>query len=47
MGYKAKVIVIDIPSGLGCDLGKPLGIAIKASQTIVGLNHDFVEDFTI
>ena len=48
-GCKAKVIAIDIPSWLDCDLGKPWGIALKASRTIaiIGLNHDFVEDFTI
>lgn len=49
MGCKTKVIAIDIPSWLDCDLGKPWGIALKASRTIaiIGLNHDFVEDFTI
>ena len=49
MGSKAKVIAIDIPSWLDSDLGKPWGIALKASRTIaiIGLNHDFVEDFTI
>lgn len=30
----APVIAVDIPSGLGADSGRPLGIAIKAHKTI-------------
>lgn len=30
----APVVSIDIPSGLSADTGKPLGIAVRASQTI-------------
>jgi NAD(P)H-hydrate repair Nnr-like enzyme with NAD(P)H-hydrate epimerase domain len=49
MGCNARVIAIDIPSRLDCDLGKPLGIAIKASHTItiIGLKQGFVEDSTL
>ncbi len=31
---KKKILAVDIPSGLDCDLGKPLGIAVKAQQTL-------------
>jgi len=49
MGYKTKVIAIDILSGLDCDLGKPRGITVKASHTItiIELKLGFVEDSTI
>lgn len=30
----AEIIAVDIPSGLDCDTGKPLGIAVKAKSTI-------------
>ncbi len=29
----AKIVAIDIPSGLDCDTGEPLGIAVKAQYT--------------
>lgn len=40
----ANIIAIDIPSGLDCDTGKPLGIAIKATYTltIAGLKKGFI-----
>ncbi len=31
---KAPVIAVDCPSGLNCDTGKPLGIALKAYKTV-------------
>ena len=31
---KIPVLSVDIPSGLDCDTGKPLGIAIKAEYTV-------------
>ena len=31
---KTTVLAIDIPSGLDCDSGKPLGCAIKATHTV-------------
>ncbi len=31
---KCPVLAVDIPSGLDCDTGQPLGIAIKASRTV-------------
>ncbi|MHB1947479.1 MAG: NAD(P)H-hydrate epimerase [Gammaproteobacteria bacterium] len=39
----AKILSIDIPSGLDCDTGKPFGIAIKAQHTatIVALKKGF------
>ena len=42
----AKIISIDIPSGLDCDTGQPLGIAVKADLTItfVGFKHGFMQD---
>ena len=30
----SQILAIDIPSGLDCDTGKPLGIAIKANHTL-------------
>ncbi|MCH9757079.1 MAG: NAD(P)H-hydrate epimerase [Gammaproteobacteria bacterium] len=38
-----KVLSIDIPSGLDCDTGKPLGVAIKAHVTVsmVGFKKGF------
>jgi NAD(P)H-hydrate epimerase len=30
----AKVLVVDIPSGLDCDTGKPLGPAVRADHTV-------------
>ena len=30
----AKTLAVDIPSGLDCDTGVPLGAAIKADQTV-------------
>ena len=40
----AKVVAIDIPSGLDCDTGQPLGTAARASLTItfVGLKQGFL-----
>tara|TARA_R110000868_G_C10674978_1_gene746973 strand:+ start:194 stop:784 length:591 start_codon:yes stop_codon:yes gene_type:complete len=29
-----KILAIDIPSGLDCDTGEPLGVAIKATVTV-------------
>ena len=31
---KAKILSVDIPSGLDCDTGEPLGIAINAAHTV-------------
>ena len=31
---KAKILSVDIPSGLDCDTGEPLGIAISATHTV-------------
>lgn len=31
---KADVVAVDIPSGLDCDTGKPLGAAVKAGITV-------------
>ncbi len=31
---KKPIVAVDIPSGLDCDTGKPLGIAVKAEQTV-------------
>ena len=33
-GSKAKILSVDIPSGLDCDSGEPLGIAINAAHTV-------------
>ncbi|UCD75266.1 MAG: NAD(P)H-hydrate epimerase [Phycisphaerales bacterium] len=39
------VLSVDVPSGLDCDTGKPLGVAVKASCTVtfVGLKSGFLE----
>lgn len=41
----AKKLAIDIPSGLDCDTGKPLGVAIKANYTLtfVALKKGFTQ----
>ena len=41
----ARVLAIDIPSGLDCDTGEPLGAAVKAEQTIsfVGYKLGFLQ----
>ena len=46
--YSARIISIDIPSGLDCDTGQPLGICVKASLTItfVGLKQGFMHEKT-
>ena len=42
----AKVVAIDIPSGLDCNTGQPHGIAVKANLTItfVGFKQGFVKE---
>lgn len=47
--YSARIISIDIPSGLDCDTGQPLGICVKASLTItfVGLKQGFMHEKTL
>lgn len=41
-----KVLAIDIPSGLNCDTGEPLGTAIRADYTcpIISLKKGFLEE---
>jgi NAD(P)H-hydrate epimerase len=33
-GQKCPVLAVDIPSGLDCDRGEPLGAAVKANWTV-------------
>jgi NAD(P)H-hydrate epimerase len=33
-GQDRQILAVDIPSGLDCDSGRPLGAAIKASYTV-------------
>ncbi len=42
---KAKVFAVDIPSGLDCDTGLPLGIAVRAQHTatVAAIKKGFVE----
>ena len=42
---KKPILAVDIPSGLDCDTGKPLGTAVKASYTVtfVAVKKGFVE----
>ncbi|MCH5376802.1 MAG: NAD(P)H-hydrate epimerase, partial [Planctomycetes bacterium] len=28
------ILAVDIPSGLDCDTGRPLGVAVKATKTV-------------
>lgn len=41
----AKVLAVDIPSGLDCDTGQPLGATVRAQHTatFVGLKKGFLE----
>ncbi|MEQ1821587.1 MAG: NAD(P)H-hydrate dehydratase [Fimbriimonadaceae bacterium] len=39
----AEIVCVDIPSGLACDTGEPLGICINASETVTfGLPNPFL-----
>jgi NAD(P)H-hydrate epimerase len=40
----ARVLAVDVPSGLDCDTGKPLGIAVRADRTVtfVALKKGFL-----
>ena len=42
---KRPVLSVDVPSGLDCDTGRPLGVAVKATCTVtfVGLKSGFLE----
>ncbi|MBC8203442.1 MAG: NAD(P)H-hydrate epimerase [Planctomycetes bacterium] len=42
----AKIVSIDIPSGLDCDTGQPLGMAVKADLTITfaGFKQGFMQN---
>ena len=44
--HQSHVISIDIPSGLDCDFGTPLGTAIQADQTVslIGLKAGFLNE---
>lgn len=43
-GCGARILAVDIPSGLDCDTGQPLGATIRADDTItfVGLKKGFL-----
>ncbi len=40
-----RVLAVDLPSGLDCDTGRPLGVAVKADVTVTlcGLKKGFLE----
>jgi NAD(P)H-hydrate epimerase len=40
----AKILAVDVPSGLDCDTGRPLGECIRASHTVtfVGMKEGFL-----
>jgi len=44
-GQSGPVLAVDIPSGLDCDTGKPLGVAVRAAHTItfVGVKKGFTQ----
>jgi NAD(P)H-hydrate epimerase len=44
-GCGARVLAVDIPSGLDCDTGRPLGATVRATHTVtfVGQKKGFVE----
>jgi NAD(P)H-hydrate epimerase len=44
-GQDAPVLACDVPSGLDCDTGQPLGIAVRADATVtfVGVKRGFLE----
>ena len=43
-GQNQPILAVDIPSGLACDAGEPLGAAIKADYTVtfVAVKKGFV-----
>jgi len=43
---ETKVLAIDLPSGLDCDLGKPAGVCVQADHTVtfVGLKRGFANE---
>ena len=45
-GLNKKVVAVDIPSGLDCNTGEPLGAAIKANYTVtfVAVKKGFVSE---
>mmetsp|Transcript_6067 Transcript_6067/g.9819 ORF Transcript_6067/g.9819 Transcript_6067/m.9819 type:complete len:237 (-) Transcript_6067:8-718(-) len=49
---KAPIIAVDIPSGLDCDTGLPLGASVKACKTVtfvarkIGFDQPGAEDYT-
>ena len=40
---QSKVLAVDLPSGLDCDLGEPAGVCVRADHTVtfVGLKQGF------
>ena len=44
-GQDQPVLAVDVPSGLDCDTGAPLGYAVRADRTVtfVGLKRGFLE----
>jgi NAD(P)H-hydrate epimerase len=48
----ARVLAVDLPSGLDCDTGEPLGVVIRADHTAtfvarkIGFEAEGVEKFT-
>jgi NAD(P)H-hydrate epimerase len=47
--HSAKIVSIDVPSGLDCNTGQPLGICVKASLTItfIGLKQGFMQETSL
>ena len=42
-GCGVPIVAVDVPSGLDCDTGEPLGVAVRAERTVtfVGLKRGF------
>jgi NAD(P)H-hydrate epimerase len=38
-GAGKRVLAVDLPSGLDCDTGRPLGVCVRANETVTFVSH--------